>query len=84
MICGSVVTLKNKKPRWANKKPKKTQGQIYIDFAKISRRKSYFSSRNPTFPPKKISFNFRPDFSHFHPFSSQKSTTNFLLKPKTS
>jgi len=33
-LTGSVATLKNKKkPRWADKKPKKTQCQISIDLA---------------------------------------------------
>jgi len=40
---------KIKKPRWANKKTKKTQGQIYIDFAKISGKNTTFPLRNPTF-----------------------------------
>jgi len=48
----SVATLRNKKPSWANKKPKETQGQISIDLAKIPGKNPTFPLRNPTFPKK--------------------------------
>ena len=43
-----------KKPRCANNKPKKTQGQISIDLdlAQISGKNPTFPPRNPTFPEK--------------------------------
>ena len=49
-------STKIKNPRWANKKTKKTQGQIYIDFANISGKNPTFPLRNPTFPEKNFVF----------------------------
>jgi len=75
-VMTSVATLKSKLPRWTNKKPKKTQGQISIDLAKIVGKNPTFPVRNPTFPeknsflPPKISDDFILVInSHFQIFS---------------
>ena len=59
----SVATLRNKKPSWANKKPKETQGQISIDLAKIPGKILLFLSetqlsRKNSFLSAKISYDF--------------------------
>src|SRR6218665_3006984 len=71
-----------KNPRWANTKPKKTQGQISIHFHTIFGKNRLFPKKIPFYPPKilttffshQLSFsNFRPPFSNFHPFPAKIS-----------
>jgi len=55
----SVATQKKWNPRWANKKPQTTQGQIALQFSVISNfspEKSYFFPKNPSFSRKKMIF----------------------------
>src|SRR6218665_4052374 len=72
---------KMKNPRWANKKPKKTQGHISIHFLTISGKKSTFHGKKPTFPEKNsfLSAKNSGDHVHISPiFGQNKFTTEFL------
>jgi len=73
---GSVATLKKiqKKLVGPIKTPKKTQGHISIDLAKISGKNPTFPLRNPLFPKKN---------SNFQPFSAINLLLIPYFKPKT-
>src|SRR6218665_92648 len=91
----SVATQKKLKTQdWAIKKTKKTQGQIFIRFRKISGKNRTFPEKKQTFP-KKVFFSakisddfflviasdfqiFYPDFLNFYHFSPKMS--DFLQK----
>src|SRR6218665_3672516 len=79
---------KMKNPRWANKKPKKTQGQISIHFHTIFGKNRLFPGKSrlfprkiPFYPPKILTTFFQifaSPFSNFHPFPAKIYLPNSL------